>query len=126
MQIAGFGFDPGAIIVGRGQALPTTHRDITAQRCQFGDHLIDQRIQIHPLKVQRRRTLLQPRIGQHLVHQLVEVLNIAVHAQHVFAACLFVAGVTDHLQAKAQARHWGAQFMGHRPHQFTLHGQRTL
>ncbi|MNL86359.1 hypothetical protein D3C87_2150350 [compost metagenome] len=54
VQITWLGFHPGAVAIGGRQAQAALHRDVGAQRCQFFDHLIDQRIQIDALKIQCR------------------------------------------------------------------------
>jgi len=87
---------------------------------------IDQRIEVDPLEIQLRRALLQTGVGEHFVHQAIEVLDIAVHAFHIFAPGFGAGGVANHLQAEAQARHWRAQFVGHGAHQFALDRQQLL
>ncbi|MNI43684.1 hypothetical protein D3C73_980230 [compost metagenome] len=126
MQVTRLGLDPGVVVIGRRQAQAALHRDVGTQRREFLDHLIDQRIQIDALKIQRRGPLLQSCIGQHLVHQTIEVFDVVVHAFAVFFQGLRGGGRADHLQAKAQTRHRRAQFVGHRTHQFTLDRQQLL
>ena len=84
------------------------HRDTGPQWRQLLDDLADQCIQIDPLKIQGRGTLLEARVGKHFVHQLIEVLDVVVHALTVLVQRLRRRGRADHLQAKAQARHWRA------------------
>ena len=125
MQVARLGIHLRRVVrpILAGAALDTHGR---AQRRQLADHLLDQRTQVHPLEVQLGRALLQAGVDQHLVDQLVEVLDIAIHALQVFAPGLVGLGVGDHLQAEAQARNRGAQLVGHRPHHLALHADQAL
>ncbi|MNQ67424.1 hypothetical protein D3C85_819470 [compost metagenome] len=125
VQVTRLRLDPGAIATDvQAQASLDAHAG--AQGREFRDHLTEQRIQVHPLEMQGWRTLLQARVGQHLVHQLVQFLDVAVHAVHVLAPGGLVLRVGDHLQAEAQPRHRRAQLVGHRADQLTLQGQQPL
>ncbi len=70
--------------------------------------------------------MLKARVSEHFIDQLVEVLNIAVHAAHVFAPRLGSGGVADHLQTETQACNRRAQLVRHRAYQFALDHQRAL
>ncbi|RMV01405.1 hypothetical protein ALP19_05775 [Pseudomonas syringae pv. tomato] len=126
VQITRLGLDPGRLALFRRETLAARDPDIRAQRGQFGDNLIDQRTQIDALKIQGRRALLQARVSEHFIDQLVEVLNVAVHAAHVLEPRLGRGGVADHLQTKTQPRHRRAQLVRHGAHQFALDHQRAL
>ena len=126
MQVARLSLDPGIVAIGRRQAQSALHRDVGTQRRQLLDHLIDQRIQVDALEVQRRRALLEPCVSEHFVDQSVEILNVVVHAFTVLFQGLRRGGRTNHLQTETQARHRRTQLVGNGAHQFALDCQQLL
>ncbi|MNI89355.1 hypothetical protein D3C73_1467470 [compost metagenome] len=121
MQVTRLGFNPRALFI--ALARPAHDPDVTAQRRQLSDHLLKQGIEVDPLKMQGRCTLLKTGIGEHFVDQLIQLLDIAIHATQILFPRLFVPRTGNHFQAEAQARHRRAQLMGHGADQFPLNAQ---
>ena len=95
-------------------------QDVTADVLQFTDQLVAHFQQEHRLELDVGGALLQPRIGEDLIDQLVQLLDVPVQGVELFPALLGGFTVRQHLQAEAQPRHRGAQFVGHRPGHFPL------
>ena len=126
MQVARLGLDPTAQLLRHQRALLATDQHLAAQRGDLLHHLAHQHAQLQALVGQRRRALFQARVGEHLVDQLVEVLDIVVHALQVLQAGAVGLGGLDHLQAEAQPRHRRAQLVGHRANHLALHRQQPV
>ena len=100
-------------------------QDIPADVLQLPDQLVAHFQQEHRLELDVGGALLQPRIGEDLINQLIQLLDVPVQGVELFPALVGGFAVRQHLQAEAQPRHRGAQFVGHRPGHFPLRLDKT-